>query len=107
MKTSQGLFKLADPNYREQSRYVTFATFGDAEVYLKYYQWLESPKNLERDPQSKLLDLWSTADTDGCGEPPEALMKLPNDREGGRFVPTPLARRVWDRLVELGWKVVL
>ena len=104
MKTSNGDFKLASKTYAANSRYVTFTTFGDGDVFIKYYHWLHL-QLMRRDPQDKLLDLWSSPINDLTGDPPTSLVKLQNEVDGGRFVPIALARQVWERLVELGWKV--
>ena len=103
MKTSNGLFKLSDPKHTIDSRYVTFTAWGDGDVLIMYCHSL--PSVMQRDPRDKLLDLWSSPINDLTGDPPTSLVKLPNDVDGSRFVPTPLARQVWDRLVELGWQV--
>jgi hypothetical protein len=102
--TAMTTYQLVDPKYPHNSRYVTFDPCAGGEVGLKYYHWRKFGQG--RDPHDKLLDLWTTADTDGCGEPPRLLVKLPNDFGGDQFVPTHIARAVWSRLVELGWKVV-
>ena len=105
MNTSNGDFKLASKTHAANLRYVTFTTFGDGDVFIKYYHWLHSQVGRGRDPQDKLLDLWSSPINDFADEPPTSLVKLQNDVGGGRFVPIALARQVWERLVELGWKV--
>ena len=102
--TSNGLFKLSDPKHIIDLRYVTFTTWGDGDVLIMYCHSL--PWVMQRDPRDKLLDLWSSPQyIDIEPDPPKSLVKLPNDVDGSRFVPTPLARQVWDRLVELGWEV--